>query len=350
MSVPTAFFPRQEELNSKMAWGDWSGWLSVPVYADFHDIEYSAIREAAAVIDVSPLYKYEVSGPDAQRLLDRVMTRDMTKLRVDRVFYSPWCDEEGKVLDDGTIARLDDTRYRVTAADASYRWFTMNATGLDVEIDDISDRTAALALQGRLSREVLQEATEADWSDLKYFGRRPTEIEGVAVDVTRTGYTGDRGYELWMPADQALLVWDRLFEVGARYGIYPVGINAMDVARVEAGLILIEAEYTSARHAVAPEQQYSPYRARLRAPRRPRQGHGFHGAPGAARRARDRRPRASPRRPRARLVGHRGHVRQARPGPRDQPVRASRAGARLQGREARSAAPPRSRGARRSRR
>jgi len=259
VSVPTAFFPRQEALNTKMAWGEWSGYFSVPVYADFHDIEYSAIREAAAVIDVSPLYKYVVSGPDAQRLLDRVMTRDMTKLRVERVFYSPWCDEEGKVLDDGTIARLDDSTYRITAADPSYRWFVLNATGLDVEIDDVSDRTAALALQGRLSREVLQDATRQDWTDLKYFGRRASEIGGVAVDVTRTGYTGDRGYELWMAADEALPVWDELFEVGERYGIFPVGIDAMDVARVEAGLILIEAEYTSARHAVAPEQQYSPF-------------------------------------------------------------------------------------------
>ena len=259
MSVPTAFFPRQEALNSKLAWGEWSGYLSVPVYADFHDIEYSAIREAAAVIDISPLYKYEVRGPDALRLLDRVMTRDMTKLRVDRVAYSPWCDEEGRVLDDGTIARLDDRTYRITAADACYRWFVLNATGLDVQVDDISDRTAALALQGRLSREVLEGATGHDWSDVRYFGRRMTEIAGVAVDVTRTGYTGDRGYELWMPADQALAVWDSIFTTGERFGIYPVGIDAMDVARVEAGLILIEAEYTSARHAMAPEQQYSPY-------------------------------------------------------------------------------------------
>jgi aminomethyltransferase len=163
------------------------------------------------------------------------------------------------VLDDGTIARLDHDRYRVTAADPSYRWFLLNATGLDVEIRDISDETAALALQGRLSREVLQSATGADWTALGYFGRRMSEIAGVPVDVTRTGYTGDRGYELWMPLDGALTVWDRLFEAGAPYGIYPVGIQAMDVARVEAALILIEAEYTSARHAVAPEQQYSPF-------------------------------------------------------------------------------------------
>jgi aminomethyltransferase len=259
VSLGTAFFEREQALNSKLAWGEWSGYFAAPVYADFHDIEYNAIREAAGVIDISPLYKYEVSGPDATRLLDRVMTRDMTKLQVDRVFYSPWCDEEGKVLDDGTIARLADDRYRITAADPCYRWFVMNATGLEVEIADVSDATAALALQGRLSREVLQDATGQDWTDLRYFGRRTTEIADVPIDVTRTGYTGDRGYELWMPADGAVAVWDRIFEVGMRYGIHPVGIRAMDVARVEAGLILIEAEYTSARHAVAPEQQYSPF-------------------------------------------------------------------------------------------
>jgi aminomethyltransferase len=259
VSLGTAFFEREQELNTKLAWGEWSGYFAAPVYADFHDIEYNAIREAAGVIDITPLYKYEISGPDATGLLDRVMTRDMTKLLVDRVFYSPWCDEEGKVLDDGTITRLARDRYRITAADPCYRWFQLNATGLDVEIADVSDETAALALQGRLSREVLQDATGQDWTDLRYFGRRMTEIDGVPVDVTRTGYTGDRGYELWMPADRAVSVWDRVFEAGGRFGIHPVGIRAMDVARVEAGLILIEAEYTSARHAVAPEQQYSPF-------------------------------------------------------------------------------------------
>ncbi len=259
MSVGTAFFEREKELNTRLAWGEWAGYFSAAVYADFHDIEYNAVREAAAVIDVSPLYKYEVSGPDALRLLDRVMTRDMTKLAVDRAYYTPWCDEEGKVLDDGTVTRLAEDRYRITAADPCYRWFLMNATGLDVEVADISDTTAALALQGRLSREVLQEVTGADWTDVKYFGRRMSEIAGVPVDVTRTGYTGDRGYELWMPTDGALAVWDRIFDVGQRYGIHAAGIRALDVCRVEAGLILIEAEYTSARHAVSEEQLYSPF-------------------------------------------------------------------------------------------
>jgi aminomethyltransferase len=259
VSVGTAFFPREAELNSHLAWGEWSGYHSAAVYADFHDIEYNAIREAAAVIDVSPLYKYVVQGPDAGRLLDRVMTRDISKLQVDQVCYTPWCDEDGKVVDDGTVTRLSGDTYRVTAADPSERWFRMNATGLDVAIEDVSEALAALALQGKLSREVLEAATGEGWSDVRYFRRRSTRIADVDVDVTRTGYTGDRGYELWIPVDAALAVWDRVFDVGEAYGIHPAGIRALDVSRVEAGLILIEAEYTSSRHATAPELQYSPF-------------------------------------------------------------------------------------------
>ncbi len=259
MSVGTAFHPREAELNRKLAWGDWAGYHAAAVYADLHDIEYNAIREAAAAIDVTPLYKYVVSGPDAGRLLDRVVTRDVARLQIDQVIYTPWCDEAGKVVDDGTVTRLSERAYRLTAADPTYRWLALNATRLDVQIEDVSERLAGLALQGKLSREVLEAATGRDWKDVRYFRRRLDEIAGVEVDVTRTGYTGDRGYELWIPWEAALAVWDRLFEVGAAYGIRAAGIRALDVSRVEAGLILIEVEYTSARHATAPEQQYSPY-------------------------------------------------------------------------------------------
>lgn len=259
MSVGTAFYPRESELNRKLAWGEWAGYFAAACYADFHDIEYNAVREAAAVFDVSPLYKYLVRGPDAQRLIDRVMTRDVTKLAVDQVFYSPWCDEDGKVVDDGTITRLTDNSYRITAADPCYRWFSMNASDLDLEIDDTSETTAGLALQGKLSRDVLEAATRQDWSDVRYFRRRRTEIGGVEVDVTRTGYTGDLGYELWIDVDGALDVWDAVFEAGAPFGIRPAGIRALDVARVEAGLVLIEADYTSARHAMNEEERYSPF-------------------------------------------------------------------------------------------
>jgi aminomethyltransferase len=259
VSVGTAFYPRERELNKKQAWGEWAGYFAAAVYADFHDIEYSAIREAAAVIDTSPLYKYVVSGTDATTLMDRVITRDASKMQVDQVLYTPWCDEDGKVLDDGTVTRLADQEYRITAADPCYRWFLLNATGLDVRVEDVSDQVAGLALQGKLSREVLEAATRQDWADVKYFRHRRSEIGGVEVSVTRTGYTGDRGYEIWVPVDGALDVWDAVFEAGEPYGIFPAGIRALDVARVEAGLILIEAEYTSARHAIAPEQSYSPF-------------------------------------------------------------------------------------------
>ena len=259
MSVGTAFYPRQQELNTKQAWGEWAGYFAPAVYADFHDIEYSAIREAAAVIDTSPLYKYVVRGADAARLMDRVITRDITKMQVDQVYYTPWCDEAGKVVDDGTVTRIAENEYRITAADPCYRWFLLNATGLDVEVEDVSAELAGLALQGKLSREVLESATRQDWTDVKYFRHRRTEIGGIEVSVTRTGYTGDRGYELWIPAEGALEVWDAVFEAGEPYGLFPAGIRALDAARVEAGLILIEVEYTSAKHAISPEQTYSPY-------------------------------------------------------------------------------------------
>ena len=263
MTVGTAFFPRQEELNTKLAWGEWSGYYAPAVYADFHDIEYNAVREAAAAIDTSPLYKYVVKGRDAGRLMDRVMTRDISKLRIDRVFYTPWCDEDGKLIDDGTIARIAENEYRVTAADQMYRWFLMNGTDLDVEVEDVTDALAALALQGKLSREVLERATGEDWSDVPYFGRRVTTIDGVEVDVTRTGYTGDRGYELWIPWDAGVQVWDAVFAAGADFGIHPAGIRALDVCRVEAGLILAEVEFSSARHVTSPELKYSPFEVGL---------------------------------------------------------------------------------------
>jgi aminomethyltransferase len=263
VTVGTAFFPRQQELNTKLAWGEWSGYYSPAVYADFHDIEYNAVREAAAVIDTTPLYKYVVRGKDAGRLMDRVMTRDISKLRLDRVFYTPWCDEDGKLIDDGTIARVGEDTYRVTAADQMYRWFGMNATDLEVEIEDVTDSLAAIALQGKLSREVLEEATGRDWSDVPYFGRRVTTIDGVEVDVTRTGYTGDRGYELWIPWDAGVQVWDAVFEAGGAYGIQPAGIRALDVCRVEAGLILAEVEFSSARHVTSAELKYSPFEVGL---------------------------------------------------------------------------------------
>jgi aminomethyltransferase len=259
MSLGTPLHPRTAALNTKLQWREWSGYWASSAYADAHDIEYNAIREAAALIDVSPLYKYRVTGPDALRLVDRVITRDATKLKVGQVYYTPWCDEHGKVIDDGTVHRIAESEFLWTAADPQQRWLTLNARGLDVSIEDVSAALAAIALQGPLSRDVLQAATAASFADLRYFRRRPAQLAGIEVGVSRTGYTGDLGYEVWIPADRATEAWDALMAAGAPYGIRPAGMLALDVVRLEAGLILLEVDYTSARHALNPEQNYSPY-------------------------------------------------------------------------------------------
>jgi aminomethyltransferase len=259
VSVGTPFHPRTAPLNRKMQWREWAGYFASSTYADFHDIEYNAIREAAALIDVSPLYKYRVVGPDAIRLADRVLTRDATKLRVGQVYYAPWCDEHGKVIDDGTIHRVAEDELRWTAADPQSRWLGLNAAGLDVEIEDVTESLAALALQGPYSRAVLAAATGEDWQDLGYFRRRGAKLGGVDIDVSRTGYTGDLGYELWIPAEAAPAAWDALWAAGQAYAIRPAGMHALDVTRLEAGLIMLEVDYTSARHALNPEQNYSPF-------------------------------------------------------------------------------------------
>jgi aminomethyltransferase len=257
--IGTAFHRRTAPLNRKMQWREWAGYSSAIAYADYHDIEYNAVRNAAALIDVSPLYKYLVHGPDAMRLVDRIITRDATRLQVNQVYYTCWCDEHGKVIDDGTVTRLDQTTYRWTAADPSIRWFLLNGTGLDVEVEEITETVAALAVQGPLSRSVLEAATGESWTDLRYFRRRPSRIGGIDVDVSRTGYTGDLGYELWVDAHRALDLWDAVMDAGLAYGVRPAGLNALDVVRVEAGLILLEVDYTSSRHALIPEQSYSPF-------------------------------------------------------------------------------------------
>ena len=259
MSLGTAFHPRTFGLNEKHAWEDWSGYFAASTYTDYHDIEYNAIREAVAAIDVSPLFKYVVSGPDAVRLIDRIITRDATKLQVNQVYYTPWCEERGKVVDDGTITRLDETTYRWTAAEPNLRWFEMNAEGLDARVEDVTEELAALALQGPRSRDLLEGITGENWTDVKYYRRRPTAVRGFPLDVTRTGYTGDLGYELWVAPERAVDLWDVLFEVGAAHGIRPVGTRGMDVARVEAGLILIDVDYVGVRKAISAEQEYSPF-------------------------------------------------------------------------------------------
>ena len=232
-------------------------------YDPHPDREYAAIRSSAALLDVSPLYKYRITGPHAQRLLDRMVTRDVMKCDVGRVLYTPWCDAEGKVIDDGTISRLDERTWRLTSAEPNLRWLAMNSVGLDVTVEDVSRHTGALALQGPLSRSILQQLSPADIGALKYFRLVHTTIRDIPVTISRTGYTGDLGYELWVDAERGVALWDALIEAGTPYGITPAGIWALDIARIEAGLIMLDVDYFSSHRAVIPDQKSSPFEINL---------------------------------------------------------------------------------------
>ncbi|NNG15279.1 MAG: aminomethyl transferase family protein [Gemmatimonadales bacterium] len=255
----TPFHPRTAALSQGQAWRRWAGHTVLSSYELYHDREYSAIRNAAAMIDVSPLYKYAIAGADAERLLDRVLPRDMTKAKLHQVMYTPWCDAAGKVIDDGTVSRLDDQQFRLTAADPNLRWLHHNAVGMDVTIEDVSDSIAAVSLQGPTSRDILKGIAEADLDTLRFFRLTHASIQGIPATISRTGYTGDLGYEIWVDAGRAVELWDRLIDGGEAYGITPAGILALDIARIEAGLLMIEVDYVSAHHALIEAQTSSPY-------------------------------------------------------------------------------------------
>jgi aminomethyltransferase len=256
--VGTAFHERTLALCESLNYREWSGYYAVGVYEMHHEHEYNAIRNSVALIDISPLFKYRVTGRDATKFVNRVIARDINKVSVDQVIYCCWCDPDGKVIDDGTITRLGENEYRWTAADPSLRWFQQNALGLNLKIEDISEQTAALALQGPTSGKLLDAVADANVRNLKYFRVTHGKIAGVPVDISRTGYTGDLGFEVWMPWKDAVRVWDKLMNEGEIFDIHPAGMIALDVARIEAGLILIEVDYTSSKKALIALQRYSP--------------------------------------------------------------------------------------------
>ena len=255
----TPFHERTSALCQPQNWRRWAGYFVVGSYELTIDREYWAIRNAAGLIDVTPLMKYMIKGKDAANLLHRVTTRNIHKMSVGQVYYTGWCDDEGKMIDDGTVARLDETTFRLTAAEPNIRWLMMNAVGLDVEISEVSDSVASLSLQGPNSRVILNHVCESNLDGLKYFRLMTNKLGGVEVTISRTGYTGDLGYEIWMDAKDAIKVWDALMEAGQDYGITPVGILALDMARVEAGLFMLDVDYTSAGHAWIESQKSSPF-------------------------------------------------------------------------------------------
>ena len=253
------FFDRTSKLNESQEWRRWSGYLSATNYELTHENEYFAIRTKAALLDITPLYKYLIEGPDAQRFLDRLVTRNINICKVGQVMYTPWCDEDGKVIDDGTVQRLSERKFRITSAEPNLEWLEYNAAGMDLTISDDSVTTAAVALQGPNSRDILNAVSSDSLDSLKFFWMMDTMFNNIPVSISRTGYTGDLGYEIWMDPNDALFIWDLLLEKGKPYGITPTGLQALDIARIEAGLILLDVDYISSRHAIVESRKSSPY-------------------------------------------------------------------------------------------
>ncbi len=259
MSIGTPFHPRTAALCASHNWRTWSGYLVASSYDVMHEHEYHAIRNSAALIDVSPLYKYDLRGKDALKLVNRVITRDAAKCAVGQALYGCLCQDDGAVIQDGTVFRLGADYFRFHLADPSLRWLTLNARGMEVSIQEVSEQIAALALQGPHALKILQRIVDVDLTQLKFFRLISGKILDVPVIVSRTGYTGDLGYELWFGAEHALQIWDLLIEQGRDFAIKPTGILALDVARLEAGFILLEVDYVGAEKAVIESQRYSPF-------------------------------------------------------------------------------------------
>jgi len=264
MSLATPFHNRTAALNENLEWRHWSGYFAAGTYEPNHEREYWAIRNSAAIIDISPLFKYDLIGPDAMRLVNKIITRDVSHCAEGQIMYSPWCDENGHIIDDGTVWRIGKNHFRMTAADPNLRWFQDNGFGMRAEIKDVSSNLAALALQGPLSGQVIQEVvSDPGLESLPYYHLLQTTSPGFPLTITRTGFTGDLGYELWVSPEYALQLWDLLLEVGQGYGLLPAGMVALDIARIEAGLMLIEVDYISAQRALTEARLSSPFEAGL---------------------------------------------------------------------------------------
>lgn len=262
------FHDRTAPLNRMQMWFNWDRYIVPDVYTNAHE-ELRATRGAVSMGDMSPLSKYSVYGPDANRFLDHVVTRDIAGLAVGRVVYTPWTDERGKVVGDGLICRTADDEFRLTA-DPQLEWLRQQAAGYEVDIDDITDEYGLLAVQGPRSGELMDALSDAPWAELDFSSTRSASVAGADLLVSRQGFTGELGYEMWVPASAGGAVWDAVAGAGERFGVRSVGEYAIDLARVEAGLLIVGADYTGAGPDrpgsmidLSPEHQASPFELEL---------------------------------------------------------------------------------------
>jgi len=245
-------------LNKAEAWERWQGYATVTRFYDPAQ-EYAAIRNTASLYDISPMLKYRITGRDAARFVNRLVTRDIERCRPGRCFYTPWCDGEGHLIEDGTIFRFARDAFQINCAEHNLTWFLATADGLDVSIEDVSNRLAALALQGPLSRQILRKAGFVEAETLRYFGLVETRLDDMPLTITRTGFTGDLGYELWVAPEGAVELWRRLMQAGGARGLTPIGATALNIARLEAGHIQVHSEYQDARTSVDRDEKRSPF-------------------------------------------------------------------------------------------
>jgi aminomethyltransferase len=258
MVLQTPFHARVQEACKLNEYYLWKGYTTPNVYEDMEQ-EYFAARNATAVFDLSPMTKYRITGPDAEAYLNRLVTRDVRKIAIGRVGYTVWCDDAGMVHDDGTIFHLADNDYRLCAQERCLDWMSWAAVGFDVEINDETADVAGLAVQGPTSCATLRAMGLDGLENLKPFGIATFAFEGAQLMVSRTGYTGDLGYEVWLDAAHAITLWDRLFAAGKDYLIRPMGSAALDIIRIEAGFIMAGEDFVPAEHVVRHGRARSPF-------------------------------------------------------------------------------------------
>lgn len=253
----TPFHPRTAAHNVMNHWGPWGGYTTALVFED-EAMEYTAIRNSASVYDLCPMVKYRIKGPDAAAYLNRLTVRNADKLSVGGVHYTIWCDDDGKIIDDGTLFRLAADEYRICCQERHLPWLLDSAVGFDVEVAEVTEEIAALSLQGPCTAAVLQ-AAGFDVSALKPFRMASFPFDGGTLTISRTGFTGDLGYELWTTPSHALALWDHLFEAGRLFGIRPIGSNALNTARIEAGFIITNLDFVPSHQAVREDRVRSPF-------------------------------------------------------------------------------------------
>ncbi len=259
MPIPTPFHDRTSKLCASYCWTDWAGYYAVCSYNMPNESEYYAIRHAAGLIDITPLFKYQITGTDAAAFLSRIMARNIQKVKAGQAVYCCWCNDYGKVIDDGTVFHLDGDRFRVHTAEPMLAWFDQFKRGFNIAVEDITETIAAVAIQGPTSRNILKQLTDVDMDALAYYRVTPAKLDGLDTYISRSGFTGDLGYEIWVQNTAALPLWDALMSAGKPYLLHPAGLDVLDITRIEAGLILSGVDFHNAEHCLIESQKSTPF-------------------------------------------------------------------------------------------